>query len=64
MSSEQDSVGPYTSPAMCVPSDLDVIASGVLPAMPDQQPPDNDHEGEVKDEQEKKKNDNVTKTAN
>jgi hypothetical protein len=26
--------GPYTSPATCVPSDLDVIASGILPAMP------------------------------
>ncbi|KAF2477815.1 uncharacterized protein BDR25DRAFT_338554 [Lindgomyces ingoldianus] len=27
-------VGPYASPATCAPSDLDPIASGVLPAMP------------------------------
>jgi hypothetical protein len=30
---EQESTGPYTS-AACMPSDLDVIASGILPAMP------------------------------
>jgi hypothetical protein len=34
LSAEQDSTGPYTSPATCMPSDLDVIASGILPAMP------------------------------
>ncbi|KAF2027231.1 hypothetical protein EK21DRAFT_91663 [Setomelanomma holmii] len=38
LSSEADSTGPYTSPATCVPSDLDAIASGVLPAMPTQDP--------------------------
>ncbi|KAF1848388.1 uncharacterized protein K460DRAFT_364365 [Cucurbitaria berberidis CBS 394.84] len=36
LSAEQDSTGPYTSPATCAPSDLDVIASGILPAMPTQ----------------------------
>jgi hypothetical protein len=34
LSTEQDTTGPYTSPATCMPSDLDVIASGILPAMP------------------------------
>jgi hypothetical protein len=34
LSSEADSIGPYTSQATCVPSDLDPIASGVLAAMP------------------------------
>jgi len=29
----QESSGPYTSPATCMPSDLDVIASGLMPAM-------------------------------
>lgn len=33
LSSESDNNGPYTSPATCAPSDLDPIASGVLPAM-------------------------------
>jgi hypothetical protein len=34
LSAEADSTGPYTSPATCMPSDLDAIATGVLPAMP------------------------------
>lgn len=34
LSPEHDSTGPYTSPATCMPSDLDAIASGILPAMP------------------------------
>ncbi|CAA9957285.1 hypothetical protein PTMSG1_00893 [Pyrenophora teres f. maculata] len=29
----QESAGPYTSPATCMPSDLDVIASGLMPAV-------------------------------
>lgn len=33
LSVEADRAGPYTSPATCVPSDFDPIASGVLPAM-------------------------------
>lgn len=33
LSSEQDSVGPYTSHATRVPSDLDPIADGDLPAI-------------------------------
>ncbi|KAF1963414.1 hypothetical protein CC80DRAFT_587837 [Byssothecium circinans] len=31
---KEDGTGPYSSPATCVPSDFDCIASGVLPAMP------------------------------
>lgn len=31
---ETDDTGPYASPATCAPTDLDPIASGVLPAMP------------------------------
>lgn len=34
LSAEHDSTGPYTSPATCMPSDLDAIASGILPATP------------------------------
>ncbi|KAF2656023.1 hypothetical protein K491DRAFT_597678 [Lophiostoma macrostomum CBS 122681] len=30
---EEKGAGPYASPATCTPSDLDPIASGVLPAM-------------------------------
>jgi hypothetical protein len=37
LGSTTDNIGPYTSPATCAPSDLDPIASGVLPAMPLQQ---------------------------
>lgn len=33
LSREADSTGPYTSPATCVPSDLDCIASGILAGM-------------------------------
>ena len=33
LSSESDRTGPYTSPATCVPSDLDPIASGALSAV-------------------------------
>ncbi|KAI4659098.1 uncharacterized protein J4E92_003903 [Alternaria infectoria] len=34
LGAEQDTTGPYTSPATCMPSDLDAIASGILPALP------------------------------
>ncbi|KAH8727858.1 hypothetical protein GQ44DRAFT_648163 [Phaeosphaeriaceae sp. PMI808] len=37
LASATESTGPYDSPATCAPSDLDVIASGVLPAMPPQE---------------------------
>lgn len=37
LGSKADNTGPYTSPATCAPSDMDPIASGVLPAMPPQQ---------------------------
>jgi hypothetical protein len=30
---EHEITGPYTSLATCMPSDLDVIASGILPAV-------------------------------
>jgi hypothetical protein len=33
---EEDGVGPYASPGLCTPSDLDAIATGILPAMPSQ----------------------------
>ncbi|KAF1942521.1 hypothetical protein EJ02DRAFT_502778 [Clathrospora elynae] len=48
LGSEQDAtVGPYTSPATCMPSDLDVIASGILPAIPTNVQYDgNDEDGE------------------
>lgn len=32
-SEDNNGVGPYASPATCIPSDLDPISSGVLPAM-------------------------------
>ncbi|CAI6334613.1 unnamed protein product [Periconia digitata] len=34
MTEKQEDTGPYSSLATCAPSDLDVIATGVLPAMP------------------------------
>ncbi|PVI00533.1 hypothetical protein DM02DRAFT_628480 [Periconia macrospinosa] len=34
---QEDGTGPYSSPGTCAPSDLDVIATGVLPAMPPQE---------------------------
>lgn len=34
LGAEPEDTGPYSSPALCAPSDLDPIASGVLPAMP------------------------------
>ncbi|KAF2800571.1 hypothetical protein K505DRAFT_355541 [Melanomma pulvis-pyrius CBS 109.77] len=38
LSAEEGGVGPYASPATCLQtSDLDAIASGVLPAMPSQE---------------------------
>lgn len=38
LSAEEGGVGPYASPATCIQtSDLDAIASGVLPAMPSQE---------------------------
>lgn len=30
----EEKFGPYSSPATCMPSDLDAIANGILPAMP------------------------------
>jgi hypothetical protein len=34
LGSEQNDTGPYSSPATCMPTDLDAIASGILPSMP------------------------------
>jgi hypothetical protein len=48
LGSEQNSTGPYSSPATCMPSDLDVIASGVLPGMPTVRQYDGTAEGEEK----------------
>ena len=31
---DKENIGPYNSPATCMPSDLDAIANGILPAMP------------------------------
>ncbi|KAF2853676.1 hypothetical protein T440DRAFT_389173, partial [Plenodomus tracheiphilus IPT5] len=45
LSAEQDNTGPYSSPALCAPSDLDPIASGILPAMPSE----TTHENEEKE---------------
>jgi uncharacterized membrane protein YebE (DUF533 family) len=53
MSSEEEheSTGPYTSPGTCAPSDMDVIASGILPAMPAARQDDgNNDENEKKEE--------------
>ena len=48
---EHEITGPYTSPATCVPSDLDVIANGILPAMPAARQYDgNDENAEQKEE--------------
>jgi hypothetical protein len=47
---EHESTGPYTS-AACMPSDLDVIASGILPTMPAVRQHDgNDEHTEKKEE--------------
>lgn len=34
LDSEKGGAGPYDSPATCMPSDLDAIASGILPSIP------------------------------
>lgn len=59
LSSKSDSTGPYTSPATCAPSDLDPIASGVLPAMlvqekADQEGPTRKHTGNNERNQDEK----------
>jgi hypothetical protein len=58
LSLEPDSTGPYTSQAMCVPSDLDPIAGGVLAAaMPEQNEDGTEESTHAKnDEDEKEKN--------
>ncbi|KAF2822777.1 hypothetical protein CC86DRAFT_372590 [Ophiobolus disseminans] len=42
LGSESDSAGPYASTATCVPSDLDPIAAGVIPAVTTQREKDLD----------------------
>ncbi|KAH7390714.1 hypothetical protein BKA66DRAFT_568648 [Pyrenochaeta sp. MPI-SDFR-AT-0127] len=44
LSLEQGNTGPYASPATCMPSDLDAIASGILPTMSTQAPSKKDKE--------------------
>lgn len=39
---EQGGTGPYDSPATCMPADLDAIASGILPAIPNKEQGDED----------------------
>lgn len=34
---DEEGVGPYASPGLCAPSDLDGIATGVLPALSSQE---------------------------
>ncbi|PSN64636.1 hypothetical protein BS50DRAFT_78649 [Corynespora cassiicola Philippines] len=61
---DEDGVGPYASPATCAPTDLDAIASGVLPAMPStstSENEDSDKEAEgngtsLKDEKDQREN--------
>lgn len=57
LSSEPDSIGPYTSLATCMPSDLDAIATGVLPAMPAQAKDDDTSKQDMVD----KKDEDVAK---
>jgi hypothetical protein len=59
---EHENVGPYTSPATCVPSDLDVIASGILPAV--MQFDSNDEEAEMEGEEAEEKNRDNDKEEN
>lgn len=62
LSSEKDNVGPYASPATCVPSDLDVI--GVLPDTPAQQKTENtDRDTKEGKEDEKERNDSVSESS-
>ena len=53
--SKDDSTGPYASPATCAVSDLDPIASGILPAaMPTQDENERALSGQGGDRQDKK----------
>jgi hypothetical protein len=52
--SKEDSTGPYASPATCAVSDLDPIASGILPAaMPSQDENERVPSGKMHDGQDK-----------
>ncbi|CAO2654325.1 Nn.00g110580.m01.CDS01 [Neocucurbitaria sp. VM-36] len=62
LSAEEDSTGPYTSPATCVPSDLDAIASGILPAMPTQRQSERHEGGANQQKQTGERNDSVTES--
>jgi hypothetical protein len=54
----EDGTGPYASPATCVVSDLDPIASGILPvAMPVQDENENNASGKTNDVQDGETND-------
>ena len=54
---DEDGVGPYASPGLCAPSDLDVIATGVLPTM-------SSHETGEKGEARKLEHENATTGTN
>ncbi|KAF2711664.1 hypothetical protein K504DRAFT_351973, partial [Pleomassaria siparia CBS 279.74] len=49
--SEEEGVGPYASPATCMPSDLDAIATGILPAVPSQETEEKMEAKKLEDEQ-------------
>ncbi|USP79969.1 hypothetical protein yc1106_07243 [Curvularia clavata] len=52
--SEKEKVGPYSSPATCMLSDLDAIANGILPAMPTKSQLDESTVKQGKDSQDRK----------
>lgn len=54
---DEDGIGPYASPGLCAPRDLDAIATGVLPAMPS-------HETGEKGEARKLEHENATTDTN
>lgn len=64
LSLEQDSTGPYTSPATCVPSDLDAIANGILPAMPTERQPEGHGNGASQQNQAEEHDGSVAKPRN
>lgn len=47
--SQEEGAGPYASPATCMPSDLDAIASGILPAVPSQEIVEREAEREMQE---------------
>lgn len=50
---DEAGVGPYASPATCVPSDLDPLASGVMPAVEAEKLNESETADDGKDDEEK-----------